>query len=528
VVKLWASEFNLPEMGIWDRCYELFVKLNGSLKYNETLADALPYSQETASATLLRREGVCRHFARAYAAILLDMDVPVRTVIGTVFIGSGTYKKNHEWDEAYIPGLGWVAVDVAWNTFAKLPSDHIQYTIWSYEGESLNISRLSIPILDNYSSLVINRLEEICFQNLEKVKGLLGAGIFIDELEKVPFLLARARDEVVHGSTHSALLFLAEARILVNNVENQIHLMYYYVVVFVICFSLLILGSKLKEKPVAQNMLYTAFFSLFFIAIVSAFISDIVLIIFLSLWIIPFGIASNLEQKHPISYKLLINIGGLWFISFCLFLIYQYMMLTLLFPSLLLPLVIFLLSLFFIYRFNKSVFAPSKRFNLEDFHKLFSSMKRLKKRVYMSLLIPICLTLLIFLISKYIHLAVSTQVLQVLYSMICGILSTLLGITVSLTTLLISVSQLSNEIKALLIRSIKELCLLYGFTIIVSLVGLIFLPLSSINLHVFATELEIILQQTIFFATVGLFGACLSSLTAVFFEIVDEIEKEKR
>jgi hypothetical protein len=73
-----------------------------------------------------------------------------------------------------------------------------------------------------------------------------------------------------------------------------------------------------------------------------------------------------------------------------------------------------------------------------------------------------------------------------------------------------------------------ELCLLYGFTIIVSLVGLIFLPLSSINLHVFATELEIILQQTIFFATVGLFGACLSSLTAVFFEIADEIEKEKR
>lgn len=249
VVKLWASEFKLSEMGIWDRCYALFIKLNGSLKYNETFADSLPHSQETASATLLRGGGVCRHFARTYAAILLDMDVPVRTVIGTAFIGPDTYKKNHEWNEVYIPGLGWVTVDIAWNaTFARLPPDHIQYTVWSYEGESFNISQLSNPILDDSSILVINRLEEIYVQRLEEVKGLLGAGIFADKLERVPVLLEMARVEAIHGSIHSALLSLAEAQILVNHVRTQIYSIYGYILFAFIIMSAIIAYSPCFRK----------------------------------------------------------------------------------------------------------------------------------------------------------------------------------------------------------------------------------------------------------------------------------------
>lgn len=166
------------------------------------------------------------------------MNVPVRTVIGTAFIGSDTYKKNHEWNEAYIPGLGWITVDVAWHIFARLSSDHIQYTVWSYEGGSFNSSQFSNSILDDSSILVINRLEEICVQKFEEVKRLLGAGMFTDRLEKVPVLLERARVEAIHGSIHSALLSLAEARVLINYVENQINRIYYCIIIIFIIFYL--------------------------------------------------------------------------------------------------------------------------------------------------------------------------------------------------------------------------------------------------------------------------------------------------
>ncbi|MEM2584771.1 MAG: hypothetical protein QXP99_04535 [Thermoproteota archaeon] len=374
---------------------------------------------------------------------------------------------------------------------------------------------------------MINRLEEICVQRLEGVKGLLGAGIFADELEKVPVLLARARNEAAYGSIHSALLSLAEARVLINYVSNQIYLVYFVISAF--CFSLFILGSKLRGKTIAQNAIYTALFSLIFIIIASAFTKDIILVIFYSLWIVPFGIATNLEQKHPTSYKLLINIGGFWFLLLCLFLIYQYIMLMFQFLTLSAPVILILLSSYFIHRFKKNVFArakPVKKSLHESLSQVFPPnvpkiVLSLKKRIYNSFLIPVGTVLFLIMMSEYVHLTVNGGILQILYATFCGILSTLLGITITLTTFLLPEARLSNEIKNLFIRSMKELCLLYGFTIIISLTGLISSSLANINLNIFTTELETILIQTMLFVSVGLFGICLSSLIAVFFEIVD-------
>lgn len=284
---------------------------------------------------------------------------------------------------------------------------------------------------------------------------------------------------------------------------------------------LFVLGSKLKKGSTAQNTVYTALFSLIFSAISSVFTKDIVLIVFSSFWIIPFGIASSFGQKRPAIYKILINIGGVWFLLFLAFLLFQYIVLIPSFPSLSVPLILGFLSIYFIYRFNKKVFASAKKFSRKDFSELFYLITHLKKRVCASFLVPICIVFFIFLISEYTYLTISIQVLQTIYSTICGILSTLLGIMVTLTIFLLTATRLDNEIRDLLVRSVKALCILYGFAIIVSLIGFIFIPSTAISPNILTIELETILPQTIFFAAVGLFGACLSSLIVVFFEIVD-------
>lgn len=114
--------------------YLLFQNLTSSLETSWSYMN-VKHEDEFASSTLRNRMGVCRHFARAYAAVCMVQNLPVRTIVGTTFsAGNETYKKNHEWNEVFIPGYGWITVDVTWRQFGLLPKTHMVYTVWQHVG----------------------------------------------------------------------------------------------------------------------------------------------------------------------------------------------------------------------------------------------------------------------------------------------------------------------------------------------------------------------------------------------------------
>jgi hypothetical protein len=258
VVKLWVNQTVNSKLSPWNRCIVLFNNLTSTLKYNESLAKELPFEQETASATLIRKGGVCRHFARAYATLLLEAGVPVRTVVGTVVIGRPQIFKNHEWNEVYIGGFGWIPIDVTWNKTAELPVSHIQYTLLSYGEKTFNASEISSPILDNCSIKIISRLSELCTQKFIEVKSMPGALLLAsDDLDNISILISQAKVEMNCGSLHSALLSLAEARALINSVQSGYTT--YFVLVLVLVISALSLINVHKRKESRKRILYRPF-----------------------------------------------------------------------------------------------------------------------------------------------------------------------------------------------------------------------------------------------------------------------------
>jgi hypothetical protein len=253
-VKLWASQLASQDMTSWQKCIVVFNNLTAHLHApgNDSLNGVLPFEQELASAALVRGTGVCRHFARAYAAVLLDVDVPVRTIVGTLYAGNETWKKNHEWNEVYIGGLGWITVDVTWGELARLSSRHIQYTLWSLDGFQ-NITEVTNPVLDNSSTSVVDRLEEICIGKLAETKNLPAATFMVTKgLDEVVSLLGKARSEMVHGSLHSALLSLAEARALIDTIRNQIVEGYVLAAVTLIA-GVILLKRHLNSRAPSQH-----------------------------------------------------------------------------------------------------------------------------------------------------------------------------------------------------------------------------------------------------------------------------------
>lgn len=70
-----------------------------------------------AVATLRRRSGICSDFAELYAALLRTDHIPARLIGGYVTNNGGGQAGFHEWDEFYVPEVGWVVADPTWGRF---------------------------------------------------------------------------------------------------------------------------------------------------------------------------------------------------------------------------------------------------------------------------------------------------------------------------------------------------------------------------------------------------------------------------
>lgn len=200
-VQSWANQVIQNESNPYFIAYSLYENLTTSLQYNKT------FSNEYASATLRYRQGVCRHFARAYAALCIVTDLPVRTVLGTAFsFLNETWKKNHEWNEVYFPQYGWVTVDPTWEEFGMLSNKHAFGTYWTYFEGTLNITKPSSELLataKNQSQITLKALIDLCRTRITNSRARVTGDY--------EALLDQAEVLGKNGYLHEALLKISEA-----------------------------------------------------------------------------------------------------------------------------------------------------------------------------------------------------------------------------------------------------------------------------------------------------------------------------
>jgi hypothetical protein len=206
-VRLWNSQVVGNESNPLLVASLIYQNLTRTLVYDERYSTYDP-TNETASATLHNTAGVCRHFARAFAALAIASHLPTRVVIGTAFnlqVEATTIKKNHTWNEIYLPVFGWVPIDVTWRDFGVLPNTHSIIAYWEYEGNALNISRTEeFDKAPDVSSTLLEQIVTIC-----RNRALTSANLRSNC--QLSLLLDQAAMLAEQGMTHDTLLRLSKA-----------------------------------------------------------------------------------------------------------------------------------------------------------------------------------------------------------------------------------------------------------------------------------------------------------------------------
>jgi hypothetical protein len=211
-VQEWASQVSRNQTNPFIIADCIFQNITGTLhvppNWQELKGQVF---NESVTQILNARTGVCRHFARAYAALCICSGLPARTVVGTAFgYLNETYKKNHEWVEVYMPGYGWITMDPTWGQEFLLDDKHASVTFWNYVEDSLNVSSANTTLsaqakLDSKS--VMTYLLKSCEQLVNNSQNSQKAEILIDQAKLL-------EDE---GEIHDALINIARAYILASN-----------------------------------------------------------------------------------------------------------------------------------------------------------------------------------------------------------------------------------------------------------------------------------------------------------------------
>ena len=226
LVSMWAEQIVGNETNPYFMADLIYKNLTKSLKYDGNLSD---FNRETefASVTLASGRGVCRHFARAYAALCMFTGLPVKTVLGTTFGDlNETRKKNHEWNEVYFPGYGWVAVDVTWNRFGVLSNAHSIYTHWLDYSDTLRVESMNQSCsmsLEQGTRKVLHAIISISKERLENItRNPESVSSYDFEVGEAEELLAQAMTLAEFGDVHQSLLVTSEANLIINRIAESI------------------------------------------------------------------------------------------------------------------------------------------------------------------------------------------------------------------------------------------------------------------------------------------------------------------
>ena len=224
LVKAWASQIQPAPSSPYSASRIVFLNLSGSLRGNSTYANFTSAYREYASWTLLRREGICRHKSRAYAAILTDLGIPVQTVTGIWVPTSNSTR--HEWNEIFLPGYGWVDADLSARSFARLPSDHIVYTRMTDIVPSLNTTITENPQGSEVkTSAFIQTALDLTRKRLDDIQSSVrssGVSQLLEDSGNAYVALEQAEQLLSFGSLNEALLRVCEVSSLIGKVEDEL------------------------------------------------------------------------------------------------------------------------------------------------------------------------------------------------------------------------------------------------------------------------------------------------------------------
>jgi len=212
LVKLWSNQIVKNETNPYIIAYLLYK--NFSDPKTRTYDENLTGVWMKASEVLENRRGVCAHFAIAYAALCMANDLPIRYIEGTVYVGNGTYKKNHAWNEVFLPKYGWVSVDTTWGIFDQLANSHILYTLWP-RTEKLNITNYAThsPQMLEKSKNVLNNILLICYSKLDQTRDK-----FAHTTSEITEIIERCETNLLEAELLVESLFVHEALLKISNI----------------------------------------------------------------------------------------------------------------------------------------------------------------------------------------------------------------------------------------------------------------------------------------------------------------------
>jgi len=256
IIQLWSKQLIGEEKNPYKMAYLLYQNLTLTLNYTKSY-EKFQYETEFASVTLRNRAGVCRHFARAFAALCIASKLPVRTVIGTGLAMLGEiHKKNHEWNEVFFPGYGWVTIDVTSRSFGRLTASHMVYTFWPYLGKVMNVSQSEKELIEarKKSAGTLLKLASILDKKLDDLnkRAAFLPYINIDVMtliENSKAVLCEARFLTYCSLNYEALLQISRAYLLMAKAQGSLDLLSFNIIVVVL---LCVVVTFLRRKKIRE------------------------------------------------------------------------------------------------------------------------------------------------------------------------------------------------------------------------------------------------------------------------------------
>jgi hypothetical protein len=246
-VQKWASQVTMNQTNPFIIADSIFQNITKTLNVTPNWQELEGQSyNESVTQILNARNGVCRHYARAYAALSICSGLPARTVIGTAFnYLDEIYKKNHEWVEVYLPGYGWVTMDPTWGQEFLLDDQHADVTYWNYMPNSLNVT-VGNATTDAQAELDGKALMAYLLMSCEQLANKS------QDKQQAEILIDQARLLVDKGAIHEALVNIAKAYILVSSsLPTQISIE--GLVVLILVSSFIIALIILRENKSARR-----------------------------------------------------------------------------------------------------------------------------------------------------------------------------------------------------------------------------------------------------------------------------------
>ncbi|MFX0197497.1 MAG: transglutaminase family protein [Candidatus Hodarchaeota archaeon] len=217
IVGKWATEVVGDSSDLLRIAYLLYANLTHSINYDKSIVEIEEQMGHDASASwiLENKIGLCGHLARAYAALLMYCGLPARIVLGTAISTEieaepiRTSIPNHVWNEIYLPGSGWITVDLVAKQFGILDAYHIVATSWEYSNATFEFNKLNTTTLrerKNQGESSLDDMIQILHTRLEQNPKELDDRT----LAKYQSKLTEIESQVDRELYHQALLSLTE------------------------------------------------------------------------------------------------------------------------------------------------------------------------------------------------------------------------------------------------------------------------------------------------------------------------------